>query len=377
MSSQSINHSSFFQIAPLTILSEIISHLVPWNEQSSLKIFIEKTTPLRTVSKSFKNAIDQFLIKKITSDLKRDTNAISKFLNLGSLFTTYISTSRDLTFIDFIQFQRQLSIQIGPCASDLLIHSAKQIQELTQQNKTNLQILWSKLRINIQNAPTLTTAEEISDWLNDPKNKTKLDQITSLDLTYSRISALPLEITKLTQLKYLSLQGSSLRILPPEIGQLTQLHILDVSNTPLSSFPPEIGQLTQLRSLVASYTSLNSLPNEIGQLTQLKSLSLGGTPLLLIYKEILNSYSADFDSNTRIIQFMNERKFVSFSKLSFLYQTIIKSENPREISQEIKNAFKNLKIEDQNRIYEQIDFLSKQPKDWGKNHVFDQPDLFF
>lgn len=74
-------------------------------------------------------------------------------------------------------------------------------------------------------------------------------RVTSLDLTYIWLPALPPEISKLINLQLLNLSSSKITFLPPEIGQLIQLQSLNLCNTCIKSLPPEIGQLNQLETL--------------------------------------------------------------------------------------------------------------------------------
>ena len=103
-----------------------------------------------------------------------------------------------------------------------------------------------------------------------------LDQLRSLDLSLTSISALPDSIGQLTELQSLGLRFTNISALPDSIGQLAKLRSLDLSHTSISALPDSIGQLAKLRSLDLGYTKISAL-DFIGQLAALQSLDLSGT----------------------------------------------------------------------------------------------------
>jgi len=114
----------------------------------------------------------------------------------------------------------------------------------------------------------------------------QLTQLTVLSLYYNKLTHLPVEIGQLTQLTKLYLHNNKLTQLPVEIGQLTQLIELYLHNNKFTHLPVEIGQLTQLTKLYLSGNNLTHLPVEIGQLTQLTTLELSYNNLTHLPVEI-------------------------------------------------------------------------------------------
>ncbi|BBM84484.1 leucine-rich repeat domain-containing protein [Candidatus Uabimicrobium amorphum] len=117
-------------------------------------------------------------------------------------------------------------------------------------------------------------------------NSAAKKNLTTLDLSYSKLSELPKEIGQLTNLTTLDLSYTQLRELPKEIGQLANLSTLSLTDTQLSELPKEIGQLTNLTTLDLSYNKLSELPKEIGQLTNLITLNLPYNKLSELPKEV-------------------------------------------------------------------------------------------
>ena len=114
----------------------------------------------------------------------------------------------------------------------------------------------------------------------------QLAQLTTLYLFDNNITKLPVEIGQLTQLTELYLRNNKLTNLPAEIGQLTQLTTLHLSLNKLTHLPVEIGQLTQLTELILYGNNITQLPVEIGQLTQLTRLYLQNNKLTHLPVEI-------------------------------------------------------------------------------------------
>ena len=67
-----------------------------------------------------------------------------------------------------------------------------------------------------------------------------LDQLGSLDLSLTKISALPDSIGQLAKLQFLRLDYTSISALPDFIGQLTNLKELDLSGTKITELPPAL-----------------------------------------------------------------------------------------------------------------------------------------
>ncbi|MBV6442683.1 MAG: hypothetical protein EPGJADBJ_04404 [Saprospiraceae bacterium] len=128
--------------------------------------------------------------------------------------------------------------------------------------------------------------------------------LESLNLSGTRIAALPPDIGVYKNLRELFLANTPISLLPSEIGNLTNLQLLDVSGTQLIQLPPETSRLDSLRSLNLAYTPITQLPYEIGYLSHLRSLDLSQTGLNELPTSIGNLTCLDSLtlSGTRLIQ---------------------------------------------------------------------------
>ena len=84
----------------------------------------------------------------------------------------------------------------------------------------------------------------VAHWLSRPESTIELN------LSYRGLKTLrPERIENLTDLTGLDLSGNKLTALPPEIGNLTNLIYLALGNNQLTALPHEIGKLTNLWQL--------------------------------------------------------------------------------------------------------------------------------
>lgn len=81
-----------------------------------------------------------------------------------------------------------------------------------------------------------------------PRNKDDLLNLTELDLSRNQFSEIPKEIGNLTNLNRLILSNNKLIELPKEIGNLTNLVNLDFDYDQLVGFPEEIRNLPNLNA---------------------------------------------------------------------------------------------------------------------------------
>ncbi|KAK1265514.1 Disease resistance protein RPS5 [Acorus gramineus] len=108
-----------------------------------------------------------------------------------------------------------------------------------------------------------------------------LTELQHLNLSWTRISSLPVELGRLTKLRQLYLDHTSdLDSIPRFFQSMTNLRVLDLSWTSIESLPIELGWLTRLRYLNLSHTCIESLPIELGWLTGLRYLNLSHTDKL-------------------------------------------------------------------------------------------------
>ncbi len=135
-----------------------------------------------------------------------------------------------------------------------------------------------------------------------PEEDRALAEREALDLSRTRITALPESIGQLASLQILDLLGTPITALPESIGQLAKLQSLDLRGTRITALPESIGQLAKLQSLELSFTRITALPESIGQLAKLQSLDLSGTQIAALpesLRQLAKLQSLDL-RNTRI-----------------------------------------------------------------------------
>jgi Leucine-rich repeat (LRR) protein len=108
---------------------------------------------------------------------------------------------------------------------------------------------------------------------------TKCHSLTSLDLSMSGITTLPLTIGALANLTSLKLNKNQLTDYPEELHRLTKLTELDFGVNKLSSIKPGFGALRKLKVLRLNSNWTNKLNvtnlwNELDQLSDLRNLQL-------------------------------------------------------------------------------------------------------
>jgi len=348
-------------------------------------ILHDGTFTCRFVCKKWKNIIDTEVLKIFVTQLQRRLKEIPQTLELHSMIITFTDRAnpKEITTLQcgiktFLTFNEQLKTALGPQIG--LIAFPKKIEELAKKD-TNLPILWDAIKGQVTPPPSspLQTGSEINAWMK--ANPEAMASITSLDLSSKGLTALPPEIGLLSRLQILNLENNQISKLPSEIGQLTQLLVLNLGNNQITRLPFEIEKLTLLQQLYLENNKIAILPYEIAKLLQLKHLIVYGNPLLFIHGKFLSSYNYVFYFNLQIEQFKNERTYSATSAFAQLYQSIVTRKNENELSEKIKTAFKKLKKDDQNLIYEMVYFCSGSPKtsdlQWGEHRVFDKPDIFF
>ncbi|KAM0029927.1 putative leucine-rich repeat domain superfamily [Helianthus debilis subsp. tardiflorus] len=108
------------------------------------------------------------------------------------------------------------------------------------------------------------------EWL--PVTIGKLSNITELNLSDNKLTALPSSITNLTTLTKLDVHSNQLTNLPDSFGQLANLLDLDLHANRLKSLPDSFGNLSNLVNLDLSSNHFTHLPDFIGNLTSMQIL---------------------------------------------------------------------------------------------------------
>ncbi|WP_052243880.1 leucine-rich repeat domain-containing protein [Neochlamydia sp. TUME1] len=110
----------------------------------------------------------------------------------------------------------------------------------------------------------------------------QLSRLEVLVLSDNQLTAVTVELCQLLRLTWLNLRDNQLTALPDEIGQLSRLEVLELSDNQLAALPAAIGQLSQLQWLYLNDNLLTNLPDVIGQLSQLEKIHLSHNQLMAI-----------------------------------------------------------------------------------------------
>ncbi|MBX3718827.1 MAG: leucine-rich repeat domain-containing protein [Parachlamydiales bacterium] len=158
-----------------------------------------------------------------------------------------------------------------------------------------LETIWNQSLVGIfnqqgafQHVAPLNEVEQIRAWLNDPANMERIQQVTRLDLSYSRLKALPFEIGLFTGLQQLCLSDNQLSYLPESLGNLQALRWLYLWNNELSYLPESLGNLQALRRLDLDNNRLSYLPESLGNLRALTEFNLSNNQLSYLPESLGN-----------------------------------------------------------------------------------------
>ena len=103
----------------------------------------------------------------------------------------------------------------------------------------------------------------------------ELENLMSLDLSYTDISALP-DISKLKNLRKLNISHcKNIKSLPKGIGKLKKLRELNISATGIYILPDELSQCTDLKKLTLTHTYIHSIPASYSSF-KLRELNMAG-----------------------------------------------------------------------------------------------------
>jgi Leucine-rich repeat (LRR) protein len=240
----------------------------------------------------------------------------------------------------FRKFNADLKRAIGPNAAKQGLNKVEEVNALlAQDTKTNLHILWDKVKVRLRPCPSLKSCKEISEWM---EQNQAIFTFASLDLSNLNLTAIPSQIKYLTQLTTLKVDNNQINRIPPEIGALVNLTEFICYDNELQDFPPEFAHLTQLVKLDCSYNSFQSIPLEIAKLNQLKILDFSNNKIQNIPAEIgtLVQLTELKLSHNQIDDFCLQIGKLSNLEYLFLNDNMISS-----IPREIENLI-NLKVLD-------------------------------
>jgi Leucine-rich repeat (LRR) protein len=207
-----------------------------------------------------------------------------------------------------------------------------------------------------------------------PDSLSNLSQLEWLCLPSNKISSIPDSLGSLSQLTTLNFQNNQISIISDSLGSLSQLTTLNLHNNKISSIPDSLNDLFQLELLTLTNNQINNIPNSLAGLPPQLCLLLNDNPLLFIYKNHIPSNIPKL-----IAQCSEFKEYKCLSSFSNLCQLIVLKNDNHEA---IKEAFGNLKKNDQNLIFEMVYKVSgvhskEDPIFWGEHHVFDDMNIFY
>lgn len=104
--------------------------------------------------------------------------------------------------------------------------------------------------------------------------KSSPGSITTLNLSNSGLTDVPVEIATMSNLQKLILFRNKLESIPGFVGNLSKLETLSIQSNKLKSLPPEIGKLSNLKKLDLRFNHLKQLPDESCNLSELVELDM-------------------------------------------------------------------------------------------------------
>ena len=146
-----------------------------------------------------------------------------------------------------------------------------------------------------------------------PSKISKLTNLETLNITYTKIVSIPAEIGTLQHLISLDLHNNLITTVHQDIGKLTNLQVLNFNNNQLTFLPESIGNLTNLQILELNKNQLTFLPESIGNLTNLTKLCINENNLATLPNNIKNLKQLVF------IQFQDNNFTLFPTQLSFIH----------------------------------------------------------
>jgi hypothetical protein len=223
----------------------------------------------------------------------------------------------------------------------------------------------------------------------------RFSQIEVLDLSRNKITTIPNSISHLTNLQKLYLDHNNIENVPESIGHLSKLVNLSFSQNRIKALPESIGNLKDLKFLSLGENKLRILPSSMKNLNLsdfwLNCGRMRSNPILLLFfgrhqKGISNgmyNLKPDMDQNDLPILLSKMkifREYVCRSEFAKLCQVLVTNDDSK-----IQEAFKTLKAEDKNLIYQCVYELSWILKggpfnlsypQWTEQQAFEDMGLF-
>lgn len=208
---------------------------------------------------------------------------------------------------------------------------------------------------------------ENNEFVVIPDSIGELSQLLSLNLGGSRIARIPDCIGRLTQLQDLYLDDNLIELIPPPLGGLVRLKTLDFSFNMMVTLPPTLIRLTSLTSLQLGSNNIRQIPGFLRSLPRLKHLGLTSENPMLFIAEQMAPLSVEkmFSLSEGFRSYKCSTAFSQFCQALLLTEQID------------RNLFAQLRPKDKELIFEMVGKVCDRDPQWGKEHAFDDLDVFF
>ena len=318
----------------IAVLSPLIGNL------ANLKELLLETNLLQDLPKEFGSLMN---LKKLTLNRNEFTSFPEPLLNLSNLEELFIGNRKitalptkllglsNLKLLDLQESDIQLIPDSIGALKNLENLNLKQnkISSISEEIKNCSELRNLNLQQNdlLQKLPDSITSLTKLEGLNLfmckqlqslPPSISNLSNLKILDLSYTLIQALPIEIFELKSLVELKLFQLPISTLSPEIKNLENLEYLDLRLTKITEFPSEIGELKKLIKLDGC--NLNKpLPDSFCNLINLKELYIN-------FENVEKSLPENFGN------LENLEKFDPGSNLSYLPTSFGKLNNLKSLT---------------------------------------------
>ena len=191
---------------------------------------------------------------------------------------------------------------------------------------TRIDLSYNKLSILPISFQSLPNVESFNMSHNEldvfPQGLCSLKALKTLDLSYNQLSRIPSTIQSLSSLQSLSFSHNRVESLPVEIGLLAMLTNLQLESNKLSTLAEEIGSCILLESLSVRKNVLEELPSAVGHLIRLQSLNVSGNKLRslppsccqLIHLRQLHCSANMLTSLPEPLSYLSELEFLDLSE---------------------------------------------------------------
>ena len=106
-----------------------------------------------------------------------------------------------------------------------------------------------------------------------------IEDVTAIDLSKRKLTALPKDLMKYKFLRHLNLSKNKLSDIPEFLAGFTHLIELNLSKNNLTVFPTEVCKIKSLERLILSQNEFTHISESIVNLENLKYIDLWETPL--------------------------------------------------------------------------------------------------